>query len=272
MSVWKGNRQETRAKLPLSDTKNGMMWPQHMQLHRQICGSFITVRLLSPQLSISTGHLTRGTCTVPASKSQTSPEKAALYKINFIFRSRKYKFPHQPLSSGRRGHVQLRGEAQPGGSFPCALSQGFWLSLSTEAKGVLVTERQFQESAAMCRDWLWSQITLFIDRCNILCHCMVEVSLCHFPLEKIMLISYKILRSVDLLLNISVSYYFPFQGLPYLSIVIKHATQKIKPCKIVFTPMSHNSCCFSIWQKKLIKGQQTVFATVIIRVTSPNAL
>lgn len=154
MAVCKGNRQETGAKLPLSDTENGMMWPQHMQLHGQICGSFVTVRLLSPQLSISAGHLTRGTCTVPASKSQTSPEKAARYQINFIFRSRKYQFPHQPLSSGRRGHAQSRGEAQPGVLFPCALSQGFGLSLSAEAKGALVTDRQLQESAAMCRDWL----------------------------------------------------------------------------------------------------------------------
>lgn len=43
-----------------------------------------------------------------------------------------------------------------------------------------------------------------------------------------MLISYKILIYVDLSPNISVSYYFPFQSLPYLFTVIKHATSKIK--------------------------------------------
>lgn len=67
-----------------------------------------------------------------------------------------------------------------------------------------------------------------LSRCNILCHSMVEVSLCHFPLQKIMLISYKTLRSVDQSPNRTVSYYFPFQSIPYLFIVIKHAASKIK--------------------------------------------
>lgn len=113
-----------------------------------------------------------------------------------------------------------------------------------------------------------------LSRYNILCHYMVEVSLCHFPLENIMLISYKTLRSVDLLANISVSYYFPFQTLPNLFRVIKHATSKIKPVQNhADTPnSSDNSSRFSIWWKKWIKGQKTVFARVIIRFTSPNSL
>lgn len=163
MTVWKGNRQEIGAKLPPTDTENGIMWPQHMQLHRRICGSFITITLLSPQLSISTGHLTRGTCTLPVGRSQTSPKQAALYKINFILWSRKYKFPNQPLSSGGNGTcpVERRGPAR-------------WLIPLCSLSGILTIIKhwgkssvgpwKFQGPAAMCRDCLWSQITWFIEQ------------------------------------------------------------------------------------------------------------
>lgn len=118
MTVWKGNRQEIGTKLMLTDTENGMMWPQ--QLHRQICASFITIRLF-PTAELFYRPPDQRHSPLPMRWPQASPGQPALYKINFIFWSRKYKFLFLPEERAGGECDQLR-EAQLGGSFPCALN------------------------------------------------------------------------------------------------------------------------------------------------------
>lgn len=147
-----------------SDTENVIMWSQDMQLHRWICGSFLTIRLPSPQLSSSAGHLTRGPCMLTVSRSQTSLEQAALYKINVILWCRKYKIPHQPLSLGRKGTCPVERRGPAGWLIPlCFLSRVLtvvkhWSQRSTGQWNTV------SRPAAMSRDWLWSQITWFLEQ------------------------------------------------------------------------------------------------------------